>query len=280
MTNEMTSTETSPSEDRPGEPIRQGTGAEGFPHGSKYPLLVGAGMFFTALGLLWVPVLALGVPLLVYGIAGWTWEYTIDEFERGIVPEQKRQRLGVETGLLSMYVVVAGEILVFLALFVSWFYLGAERGGSFPPTADLPTPSLSLGAAMTTSLLLGSLAIHLGRRGIQRDNRTRFAAGFSLTFLLGVVFLALLGVEWSYLLGSGLDWTTGPYGATYYALTGLHALHLLAGLVMVGIVLARARFRDHFSRNRNLMPRTTEVYWHFLALVSILVFAFVYLQVN
>lgn len=276
----MSDTEATTGDERPGEPVRQGTGAEGFPHGSKYPFFVGVGMFFTALGLVWVPVLIVGIPVMIYGIAGWTWEYTIDEFEQGVVPEQKRQRLGIETGLLSMYIVVLGEILIFLALFVSWFYLGAERGGSFPPVADLPAPSLLFGAAMTISLILGSLAIHLGRRSIERDNRSRFVTGFSLTFLLGVVFLALVGLEWGSLLAAGLDWTSGPYGATYYALTGLHALHVGAGLVMVGIVLARAWLRDHFSSSRNLMPKTTEVYWHFLTLVSVLVFAFVYLPTN
>lgn len=276
----MSEPDTTTGDGRPGEPVRHGTGAEGFPHGSKYPFFVGVGMFFTALGLVWVPVLVLGIPLLVYGIAGWTWEYTIDEFEQGIIPEQKRQRLGVETGLISMYIVVAGEILVFMALFVSWFYLSAERGSSFPPMADLPAPNLTLGAAMAISLLLGSLTLHLGRRGVQRDNRGRLVAGFALTLLFGGVYVALVGVEWSALLAADFAWTTGPYGATYYALTGLHLLHVLAGLVMVGLVVGRAKRRGHFSSTRNLMPRTTEVYWHFLTLVSVLVFAFVYLPLN
>lgn len=278
--NPMSDTESTVSTDRPGEPVSQGTGAEGFPHGSKFPFFVGAGMFFTALGMVWIPALVVGIPVLTYGVAGWTWEYTIDEYEQGIVPEQKRQRLGTETGLLSMYIVVLGEILIFLALFVSWFYLEAERGGSFPPMADLPAPSLSLGAAMTATMIVGSVAIHLGRRGLERDDRGRFNVGFGLTFLLGVGFLALLGIEWQALLASGLHWTNGPYGATYYALTGLHALHLVAGLMLIGVVLARAWVRNHFSSRRNLMPRTTEVYWHFLTFVSVLVLAFVYLPTN
>ena len=276
----MSETERTSERDRPGEPVRRGEGAEGFPHGSKYPLFVGLGMFVTAIGLLWLPALLVGLPVLVYGIGGWTWEYTIDEFEQGVVPEQKRQRLGMETGLLSMYVVVAGEILIFLALFVAWFYLGAERGSSFPPTADLPTPQLLLGAGMTTALVLGSLAIAVGRRSIERDARGRFVAGFVAVFVLGAAYLGLLGTEWSFLIGAGFDWTTGPYGATYYALTGLHALHVFVGLVLVGIVIARAVGRDHFSSHRNLMPKTTEVYWHFLTLVSVLILAFVYLPMN
>jgi cytochrome c oxidase subunit 3 len=267
-------------DDRPGEPVRYGEGAEGFPHGSKYPLFVGAGMFFTALGLVWLPVLILGVPVLLYGIGGWTWEYTVLEYERGVVPEQKRQLLGIETGLLSAYVFVLGEILIFLAVFVSWFYLRAQRMGSFPGAADLPAPNLTLGAAMTGSMLVGSLAIYLGRRGIQRGDRGRFIVGYTVTTVAGLVFLLLLGVEYADMLAAGFDWTDGPYGSTYFTLTGLHALHLVGGLGMLAVVLGRAWLRGHFSTDRNLMPRTTEVYWHFLTLVSILVLAFVYLPTN
>lgn len=265
---------------RPGEPVRYGEGADGFPHGSKYPLFVGAGMFFTALGLVWIPALVVGVPVLLYGIGGWTWEYAVEEYERGVIPEQKRQLLGVETGLLSAYVVVAGEILVFLAVFVSWFYLQAERGGSFPPMADLPAPNLTFGGAMTVTMLLGSLTAYVGRRALQGGRRGRFIAGFAVTLLAGVAFLVLLGLEYSGLMAAGLDWTNGPYGATYYTLTGLHAAHLLAGLAMVAVLLGRAWFRGHFSAQRNLMARTTEVYWHFLTLVSVLVLAFVYLPIT
>ncbi len=276
----MSETEPAAEQIRPGEPVRRGEGAEGFPHGSKYPLIVGIGMFFTALGLVWLPVLLLGIPTLLYGIGGWTWEYAVEEFERGVVPEQKRQRLGIETGLISMYVVVAGEILVFLALFVSWFYLNAERSSSFLPVADLPAPRLMLGAAMAVTLVLGSIAVEVGRRAIERDNRTRFVRGFVATFVFGALYLGLLGTEWSLLMEAGLDWTTGPYGSTYFALTGLHALHVIAGLAIVGVVVARAVGRGHFSADRNLMPKTTTVYWHFLTLVSVLVLAFVYLPTN
>lgn len=265
---------------RPGEPVRRGEGAEGFPHGSKYPLFVGAGMFFTALGLLWLPVLVVGVPVLLYGIAGWILEYTVEEFERGVVPEQKRQLLGTETGMLAAYIVVAGEILVFLAVFVSWFYLRAENGSAFPPTADLPAPNLMIGAIMTGIMLVGSLVIAAGRRAITGGNRNRFVWSYALTFLLGIAFLGALAVEWTALMDAGLDWTTGPYGATYFLLTGLHAAHLIAGLAMLGIVLARALVRGHFSEQRNLMPRTTEVYWHFLTVVSILILVFVYLPIT
>jgi len=105
------------------------------PHGSKYPLFVGGGLFFIGLGLAWSWLfLIIGIPVELYGLWGWTREYTIEEFERGVVPEQKRQLLGVETGLLGMYMLIVSEILIFAGFFVAWFYLDATRG-PFPRTA-------------------------------------------------------------------------------------------------------------------------------------------------
>lgn len=259
-----------------GEPVRRGQGAEGFPHGSKYPLFVGAGLFFLGLGLAWTWLfLLVAVPVEVYGLWGWTKEYAIEEYEQAVVPEQKRQLLGIETGLLGMYILIVSEILIFAGFFVAWFYLDATRGPF--PVEGYPGLTVILGAAMTGILLLGSLAVRYGRNGIVRGNdRGKLVLGYAVTVLLGVAFLAVMGYEWSTLLAEGLGWTDGPYGAAYYALTGLHAGHLIAGIVLLGVVVYRARVRTHFSSERNLMVRVTEVYWHFLTAVSIAIFVFVY----
>jgi len=264
--------------DNPGEPVRRGEGAEGFPHGSKYPFIVGMGMMFTGWGLMWAPVLIVGVPLLLWGVWGWTKEYAIEEFEAGVIPEQKRQLLGVETGLIGMYVLIVSEILIFMGFFVAWFYLDATRGPF--PVEGYPSLSLMMGTAMTMIMLLGSLTAWYGRAAITSDDRSGLVRGYAATFLTGVAFLALLGVEYSRLIAEGLLWTTGPYGASYYGLTGLHGLHLIAGLAMVGLVVYRASARGHFSSNRNLMVRTTEAYWHFLTAVSIAILVFVYFGTN
>jgi cytochrome c oxidase subunit 3 len=259
-----------------GEPVRQGEGADGFPHGSKYPLFVGAGLFFIGLGLAWSPLfLLVGIPVEIYGLWGWTREYAIEEFERGVVPEQKRQLMGVETGLLGMYILIFSEILVFAGFFVAWFYLDATRGPF--PLEGFPGLTVALGAAMTALLLLGSLAARYGRNGILRGNRSQLVRGYGLTVLFGLGYLGVLGYEWMTLLEEGLRWTSGPYGASYYSLAGLHAAHLIAGLVMLAIVLYRAVGRGHFSEQRNLMVRTTEAYWHFLTAISIAIFVFVYI---
>jgi len=257
--------------------VQVGEGADGFPHGSKYPFFVGLGLFLTAAGLsLWLPVLVVGVPVLAYGIWGWTYEYTVEEFERGVIPRQKRELLGLKSGYLAMVLVVGGELLVFAGLFVAWFYLRAERGQFFPGEADLPAPTLALGVVLTAIMLLGSIAMAYARSAISKDDRSGLSTGVAAALVLGVAFLVVLGVEWSGLMARGLDWTAGPYGATYYLLTGVHAAHLIVGIVLTGIVGWRSWGRGHFSSNRHLMVSTTELYWHFLTFVSVLILAFVY----
>ena len=258
-----------------GEPVERGEGADGFPHGSKYPLFVGAGLFFVGLGFAWTPLfLILGVPIEIYGLWGWTKEYAIEEFERGVVPEQKRQLMGVETGLIGMYILIFSEILVFAGFFVAWFYLDATRGPF--PLDGYPGLTAELGAAMAGLMLLGSLTTRYGRVAITNDDRSGLVRGYVATVVLGLGFLGVLAYEWQALLSEGLSWTTGAYGAAYYSLAGLHAAHLVAGLVMFAIVLYRAGRRGHFSAERNLMVRTTEVYWHFLTAISLAIFIFVY----
>lgn len=263
------------SDDRPGEPVRRGEGAEGFPHGSKYPLFVGLGMFLLGVGLsMWPLALVAGVPVILYGIVGWTYEYAIVEFESGIVPEQKRQLLGVKSGYLAMLLVIFGELLIFASLFVVWFYLKTTRG-PFPPEG-LPGPNLLNGTVLTAIMLVGAAAMGWSRVSINRGNRSQFSLGLAAALVAGVAFLVVLGFEYASFADAGVTYRTGPYGSAYYVVTATHAAHLIAGIALTGIVGYRAWVRDHFGPDRHLMVSTTEAYWYFLAFVSVLVLAFVY----
>ena len=260
---------------RAGKETRVGEDGDGFPHGSKYPFFVGLGLFLSGAGLaMWLPVLIVGLPVLAYGMWGWTYEYAVEEYESAIVPEQKRQLLGVKSGYLAMVLVVGGELIIFAGLFVAWFYLRAERGRFFPPA--YPAPTLSLGVVMTALLIVSSVTMAWARSSIDRDNRSGLTWGVAASFVLGLAFLVVLGFEWSELMAAGVDWTTGPYGAAYYAITGVHAVHMVVGLVLVAIVGWRAWGRGHFNADHHLMVSTTELYWYFLTFVSVLILAFIY----
>jgi cytochrome c oxidase subunit 3 len=211
---------------------------------------------------------------MLYGLWGWVHEYAFEECDARVIRERERQLLGIETGLLGMYVLIVSGILLFMGFCVAWFYLDATREPF--PLEGLPELSITFGAAMTLLMLVGSASARYGRNAVLTGDRGGLVRGFAVTFLAGLGFLALLGVEYSRLMAEGLTWSTGAYGAAYYGLSGLHALHLGGGVVLVGLLLYRARARGHFSSDRNLMVRTTEAYWHFLAAVSIAILVFVY----
>jgi len=262
------------SEEYAGQETRRGEGAEGFPHGSKYPFFVGLGLFLCGVSLaMFLPLLIVGVPVLAYGIWGWAMEYA-GEYERGVIPEQKRQLLGLKSGYLAMILVVGGELLIFAGLFVAWFYLQAERGQFFPP--HLPAPSLTNGVLLTVILIIAGGTMRYANSAIAKGNRSGFNWGIGLTIVLGLAYLVVLTLEYSGLAANGVTWTAGPYGATYYIITGVHAAHLIAGIVLAGIVGYRGWFRGHFGPDRHLMVSTTELYWYFLLFVSILILAFIY----
>lgn len=268
--------------DNPGEPIKRGEGAEGFPHGSKYPIFVGGGMFFTALGLLWLPMFIIGIPVLLYGIQGWTREWTIKEYETGVIPQQKRQRLGVSTGYLSMILVIIGELLIFAAVFIAYLYLETESG-PFPPEAS-PEPSLLFGGLLFLVLLIGSITINRGKEAIRRNDRSKLTTMASVTFLSGVAFMVIIGYEYFRLWSNGLHWDVfyvpsevAVYGSVFFLTTGLHAVHVVAGLALVGWLIYRAAKRNHFSANRHQLVATSEAYWHFLTLIQLLIVIVLYL---
>lgn len=260
--------------DRPGEPTRRGEGADGYPHASFAPMVVAAGLFGIALGLLWLPLLAIGIPVFVYGIYRWTREYAIEEFERAVIPEQKRQLLGVETGVITTWLVILSEIFVFGALFASLLYLEAVNGPWPPEGLALDFP---YAVGLTVLLVSSGIALHWGQHRLEQGDRRKFGYGVAAAFVLGSAFIAGQLYEYAQFMDKGLTPTQGPYGSTFYALTGMHGAHVAAGLVLIGIVGLRA-WRGHFSERRNLMVRATTLYWHFVDAVWLVILFVVYFR--
>lgn len=261
--------------ERTGEPTRRGDGGEGFPHSSIAPILVAAGLLGLALGVLWYPVLVIGVPVFVYGLYRWTREYAIDEFERGVIPEQKRQLLGVSSGSITIWLVILSEIFVFGALFASLLYLEAVNG-PWPPEGLALDFTYAVG--LTVILVSSGIALHWGEHRLEQGDHRQFLYGVGAAFVLGSAFLVGQLYEYSQFMAKGLTPTEGPFGSTFYALTGVHGAHVAAGLVLIGIIGLRAGLRGHFSAERNLMVRATALYWHFVDAVWLLILFVVYFR--
>src|SRR5258708_30344657 len=130
-------------------------------------------------------------------------------------------------GRLGMYCLIAAEAAIFTIFVVAYlFYLGKSLSG--------PTPQqvLHVPVLFTICLLSSSLTIHLAVRSLRKAKTAAFARWWFLTLFLGATFLAGTVVEWRHLIYyEGLSIQTNLFGTTYYSLVGLHAFHLLSGLL-------------------------------------------------
>src|SRR5229473_2709235 len=136
-------------------------------------------------------------------------------------------------GKVGMVCLIIAESAIFTIFVVAYlFYIGKSLTG--------PTPQQVLEAPIffTICLLSSSLTVHFAGRALERDKRGAFLILWSLTILLGGLFLYGTGREWHRLIYEhGLTISTNLFGTTYYSLVGLHAFHVTAGLVMLSIVL-------------------------------------------
>ncbi len=197
-------------------------------------------------------------------------EATIEPTESPLTPES--------WGKLGMWIFLAGDAMSFGGLLAAY---GALRYGS----PDWPLPSHVLGIAltgfMTFLLICSSVTMVKGLAALQDGDRKGLCRFLALTILGGATFLGMQAFEWTHLIERGLGLTTNPWGAsqfgtTFFILTGFHGCHVFAGVVYLSAVLTKA-LRGGYSPTDYNGVEMAGLYWHFVDLVWILVFTFVYL---
>jgi len=175
-------------------------------------------------------------------------------------------------GKVAMASLIIAESAIFTIFVVAYlFYMGKSLTG---PT---PREVLEIPIFFTICLLSSSITIHFAGKSLERDNRSAFLLLWSLTIVLGGLFLFGTGREWHRLIyEQGLTISTNLFGTTYYSLVGLHAFHVTAGLIMLTVVLilglAGRVGEDQFRRVDVLA-----LYWHFVDAVWVVVFTVVYI---
>src|ERR1700722_12720035 len=175
-------------------------------------------------------------------------------------------------GKVGMACLIIAESAIFTIFLVAYlFYLGKSLTGPTPREV-LETPIF-----FTICLLSSSITVHLAGTSLERNNRPAFLALWSLTIILGGLFLFGTGMEWHRLIYEhGLTISTNLFGTTYYSLVGLHAFHVSAGLIMLTVVLIFAlagRVREDQARRVDVLA----LYWHFVDAVWVVVFTVVYI---
>jgi cytochrome c oxidase subunit 3 len=170
---------------------------------------------------------------------------------------------------VGVVVWLASELLFFAGLFAAWFTLRGQNDPWPPEGVEL---EVGRTAAATAVLVVSSGTMHLAVAAAKRADRAQAVRWLAATALLGAAFLANTVGEWA-TDDFGID--SHAYGSIFYLLTGVHALHVLGGIVLMGAVGGAVA-----GRSRAPAAATVEVaaaYWHFVDVVWLAVFASVYL---
>jgi cytochrome c oxidase subunit 3 len=186
-------------------------------------------------------------------------------------PPLAHQSSRVEAGMLGMFLFIASEIMLFGSFFTAYFFVRVVNGTPWPtPPFHLP---VFVALVNTCILVTSSFTIHWATQSIKRGNRAGLQAGLVLTFLMGLTFLLTQMIEYARV---GFAPHDGAFGTVFYCLTGLHGAHVFVGLSILFFMTVRA-FRGHFSAESHHGVEIGGIYWHFVDVMWIVVYATVYL---
>jgi cytochrome c oxidase subunit 3 len=281
------------------------------PEGSKWPIVGTLSLFITFLGGAMMfnsvdagkYVLIVGLAALTYMFAGWF----ADVISESIAGKYSKQvdvsfRMGMGWFILS-------EVMFFAAFFGALYYArvfsipwlsGEGQGGhngtheflwsSFQaswPMNVMPDPSkytqyndvvpaFGVPAVNTALLLASGVTVTFAHWALKKANRTALSAWLFATVALGFIFVYFQAGEYAHAMND-LDLTIngGIYGSTFYLLTGFHGFHVTMGAVMLAVILFRS-LKGHFTKKDHFAFEAVAWYWHFVDVVWLGLFIFVY----
>jgi cytochrome o ubiquinol oxidase subunit III len=178
------------------------------------------------------------------------------------------------TTVLGFWIYLMSDCLLFATLFATYSVAGREFAGG--PTAkdlfDLPYVLIE-----TLCLLASSFTYGMAMLAINAGKRTDVLAFLLLTFLLGLCFLGLEVREFARMVSAGAGPDRSAFLSSFFTLVGTHGLHVTAGLIWMAVMIAQVAVRE---LNTTIYTRLTclSLFWHFLDIVWIGVFTFVYLM--
>ncbi len=286
--------------------MAQTQGAYYVPHGSHWPIFGSFGLLGTLSGAaLWMDdfvvgkfIMAAGIALLIVMLIGW-FHSVITESVGGKYNQQVDGSFR-----LGMIWFIFSEVMFFGAFFGAMFYtrmfaipwLGgagdgastneflwpaftamwpsngpADIGGQFTTMSPWGIPLLN-----TLLLLSSGVTITIAHHALRTGHRARLLTFLALTILLGATFIGFQAYEYyeayhhyNLTLGSGI------YGSTFFLLTGFHGVHVTLGAIMLCVIWARCA-KGHFSRDHHFGFEAVAWYWHFVDVVWLGLFVFVY----
>ena len=150
-------------------------------------------------------------------------------------------------------------------------HLGPRADGTFETVPAFGVPAIN-----TVILLSSSVTVTIAHHALRAAHRGALKFWLALTFILGFSFVGLQIHEYGEAYRElGLRLSTGVYGSTFFMLTGFHGLHVTIGAIMLTIIWFRT-LKGHFTPNRHFAFEAVSWYWHFVDVVWVGLFIFVY----
>ena len=200
------------------------------------------------------------------------------------VPEYPR----LAPGMMGMYIFLASEVMFFGTMFAGYFYIFGSHI-TWPPAGSHPVNWFPIPMVNTVVLLSSGVTMHVAHLAIQAGDRGKFIRWLVLTIVLGFLFevgqayefLEKLAPSWIGVDPAGaMGFTANPFASAFFTMTGFHGLHVLGGLVILMIILARATRSGQFSAQHHVGVAAGAIYWHFVDVVWIALFGVLYLAVT
>lgn len=181
----------------------------------------------------------------------------------------RRSATGIPTGRLAIWWVLGSEIVIFGGLLACYLLYRLK----YDHWADHAAHTNTVAGAVNTFVLLTSSLFAVLAHDAAEQRKGPLAAGYLwLTIGGGLTFLVIKALEWTYEITHGFTIGANTFWSFYYTAAGLHALHVIAGMVAMAIISFDA------MRNRNLQRvELVGIYWHFVDVVWIFLFPLLYI---
>lgn len=212
------------------------------------------------------------------GVAGFVNDWSAD-----------KQTYHVPWGKAMMWIFLVSDTFIFSCFLVGYMTVRISTADPWPLATEVfalsffgsdPIP-LILIAIMTFVLITSSGTMALAVNYGYRKDKKKTVILMCATAALGATFVSMQMYEWSKLIGYGVrpwgnPWGADQFGAVFYMITGFHGLHVTGGVIYL-LVVARKVWLGHYDKKGYEIVEITGLYWHFVDLVWVFIFAFFYL---
>lgn len=243
---------------------------------SPWPIVGAVAAFMMAYGAVqyfhggthWIMVA--GIALVLFTMAAW-WrdvihEANVDHAHTAVVQHGLR---------VGMALFITSEVMFFVAFFWAYFNAGLQVNPlvtEWPPEGIQPLETWDIPFLNTLILLSSGLTVNWAHHSLKHGNRGNLVRGLALTVALGAIFLTLQAIEYGH---AAFAFKDGVYPSVFYMATGFHGFHVFVGVCFLTVNLVRA-IRGDFTPRQHVGFEAAAWYWHFVDVVWIFLFIWVY----